>query len=99
MFDKKVRALRLLEETVELCQAVEVPRDQVARCISVVYARSPGRPEQELGGVLVCAHAFAAARAWDVDEILQREVHRCLSKSPDEFKKRNEEKLNLGLTG
>jgi hypothetical protein len=99
MYDKKVRALRLLEEAAELCQSVDVSADQVRRCVDVVYGRPPGSAQQELGGVLVCAHAFAAGQGWQIDDVLEREVHRCLRKTPEHFKNRNDEKLALGLTG
>ena len=97
MYDKQARALRLLEEAIELCQAVEVPKDQAARCVDIVYSRPSGTIGQELGGVLVCAHAFAFGQGYDIDAIMEKEVLRCLSKNPEHFASRNEEKIKQGL--
>jgi hypothetical protein len=99
MQNRQVRAVRLLEEAIELCQAVSVSENQVVQVVDVVYRRPPGSERQELGGVLLTAHALAVARGWDPEHVLEDEVHRCLSKPPEHFAARNQEKLDLGLTG
>lgn len=99
MRDRRVRALRLAEEVVELAQALGVPREQVAGLVEVVYGRPPGTPYQELGGVQLCLLALIRVMAEDPDEALLTEVRRVLAKSPEHFAARNQEKLDLGLTG
>ena len=62
-FDHKIvhsrqeRALRFLEEAIELCQASGLPFESVQSIIHYVYSRSVGRLEQEAGGVMI---SFAA---------------------------------------
>ncbi len=46
--DPKVRAMRLVEEAIELCQALDVSTAQVMRCVEIVYARPHGDARQEL---------------------------------------------------
>jgi hypothetical protein len=97
MKDRKVRALRLVEEAIELCQAVEVPAEQVQRAVTMVYERPPGAAYQELGSVLLTSIVMAHCMGLDLDAVLGNEICRCLKKSPEEMRARNEEKINLGL--
>ena len=99
MNDRKVRALRMVEEAIELCQAVGVHKNQVELCVDVVYSKEPGDPLQELGGVVVTASVCAAEMGTDIDTVFLDELQRCLAKSPEHFAKRNENKLAMGLTG
>jgi hypothetical protein len=39
MQDRKVRALGLVEEAIELAQAVDVPQEQIEACAKIVYER------------------------------------------------------------
>lgn len=101
------RALRHVEEAIELCQAVRVPKEKVIECLEIVYAKPPGDPEQEMGGTLLTAFLFAAAhnnlqkRDSGVDrdplEYFVRELRRVLAKPPKHFTDRNQEKVDLGL--
>lgn len=97
MHDRRIRALRLLEEAVELAQACEVPQQKVDDLVFVVYSRPPGGVRQEVGGVLVTIHAFCAGQGINLDQAMEDEVCRVLAKSPEHFAKRNQEKIDLGL--
>lgn len=100
MRDLSVRSLRLAEEAVELAQASNVDRDMMHKLVDVVYDRPHGDQHQELGGVLLTAAVMSIAMGYDdVDYVFEHELCRCLSKNPMDFAKRNQDKLQLGLTG
>lgn len=99
MINAQVRALRLVEEAAELAQALDVPQAQLEKLINLVYARPKGDYRQELGGVLVCLAVLCEAMGDDPDAAFEAEVRRVLAKPPEHFAKRNQEKLDLGLTG
>lgn len=92
-----IRALRLVEEAIELCQALGVPKEKVLQCTETVYARPVGDAQQELGGVLLTTHILCESMALDADDIFERELRRVLKKPVREMTKRNEDKLTLGL--
>jgi hypothetical protein len=70
------RAMRLAEEAIELAQAEGVSESDVARIVARVYSRPKGEPTQEMGGVMVCCHAWAIAAFQDLDKLTEREVNR-----------------------
>jgi NTP pyrophosphatase (non-canonical NTP hydrolase) len=95
--NRRMRALRLLEEAVELAQAVGVSREKCELTVDVVYGRAPGLPSQELGGVLLTATVLAGAFGEDPQDVLERELGRVLAKPVEHFTKRNDQKIALGL--
>lgn len=97
MHNKRMRALRLLEEAVELVQACEVPQEKALELILIIYKRPIGDVAQELGGIAVTLSVFCTGQGLDVDEIFENEVCRVLAKSPEHFAARNEEKIAMGL--
>ena len=97
MRDKQVRALRLVEEAIEYAQACGVPEEKIGACKNLVYSRPVGAAFQELGGVLVTALAAASSQYYKAEEVLEEEILRVLSKPPEHFAKRNEEKIDAGL--
>lgn len=97
--NKKVRALRLAEEAVEFCQARNVPIEQMHLLIDTVYCRPVGDANQEIGGVFMTTVIAAAIEGLDPEECFLAELRRVLAKSPEHFHQRNQEKLQLGLTG
>jgi NTP pyrophosphatase (non-canonical NTP hydrolase) len=95
MANKKTRALRLVEEAIELCQAVGVDEVDVLKTLAHVYAGEPGEPIQEMGGVLLTA--FLMTRVMDVPVIgtFVRELRRVLAKDPAIWAARNANKVNI----
>lgn len=93
-----VRALRLAEEVVELAQACRVEQEKLHKLIDVVYSRPVGDPIQEMGGVMVCLSVLVVLFSTTTQEAFLREILRVLSKRPEDFAKRNQDKLDLGLT-
>jgi hypothetical protein len=91
------RALRLLEEAIELAQAFHVPADKARECVDMVYARPVGEREQEAGGVLHTMGILAEVQGWDLIALHEREVRRVLQKPPKLYADRNREKYELGM--
>jgi len=91
--NKRIRALRLVEEAIEYAQACGVLDHDVIFTAEQVYKRPPGDRYQELGGVFMTAIVAAAAQGWDVDLVFETELRRVLAKSPEHFAARNREKI------
>ena len=96
------RALRVGEESTELMQACEVPRETAHLMIDRVYDRAVGEVPQEIGGVLMTIFLFVAGlghRYGSNDPIhyFVKELRRVLAKPPKHFADRNAEKIALGL--
>lgn len=96
--NSKIRALRLLEEAIELAQAEGVQRHMIDHCTEVVYSRPVGLANQEIGGVLMTAAVYCSCRGMDIEEVLKNELDRVLAKPLEKFAKRNQDKIDLGLT-
>lgn len=90
-----VRALRNLEESAELAQALGVPRETAHLCIDQVYDRPVGNAEQEVGGVMVTLNILCESMGMDSEALYEQEVRRILKKSPEHFAKRNQEKIDI----
>jgi NTP pyrophosphatase (non-canonical NTP hydrolase) len=97
MADTKVRALRLLEEAIELAQAVDVAPEKCTELVAYVYSRAKGNPSQELGGIGVTWLVAAAALGWYASDALAAEVERISQKPPSHFAQRNQQKVEAGF--
>lgn len=98
MANRRLRALRLVEEAIELAQASNVDPEQLHSLIKSTYSRPVGDPYQELGGVVLTAASYAASQfSQDIDLVLLAETRRVLSKPTEHFRSRNQEKLELGF--
>lgn len=95
--NSKICALRLLEEAIELAQAEGVLRCMVDHCVEVVYSRPVGDANQEIGGVLMTSAVYCGCKGLDLEEALRIELDRVLAKPLEQFAKRNQEKIDLGL--
>jgi hypothetical protein len=76
LMDREERAKRLFEEAAELLQAEDVSFVHAVNILRRVYDRPKGEPEQEMGGVMVCAHAWAVAADQNLVVLTEREVAR-----------------------
>lgn len=74
--DMVERSFRFLEEALELVQSVGCTKDQALALVDYVYNRPVGNTTQEVGGVLVTLHAFAAAAAIDAQHAGEVELMR-----------------------
>lgn len=91
------RGIRMLEEAIELAQAVGVDPAMAHKLIDFVYGRPVGEIGQEIGGVSLCILALANAAGLDADAEEAKEITRVLSKDPAVFTKRNAEKNAAGF--
>jgi hypothetical protein len=97
--DHQVRALRIVEEAIELCQAEGINIEKVRQVTEIVYSRPRGDWYQEAGGLLMTTAVYVESRGSMMERILLNELSRVLAKPADHFAKRNREKIDLGLTG
>lgn len=93
----RLRALRLLEEAIELAQAEGIQRHMIDHCTEIVYGRPVGHADQEIGGVLMTAAVYCHCKGLNIENSLRIELNRVLSKPIEHFSQRNKEKLDLGL--
>ena len=91
------RGIHMLEEAIELAQAVGVDPAMAHKLIDFVYDRPKGSVAEELGGIGVCVAALAEAAGLDADECEVLEFERVLSKPTSHFAARNEAKNAAGF--
>ncbi|HYF06361.1 MAG TPA: hypothetical protein VD970_01985 [Acetobacteraceae bacterium] len=94
----KIRALRLLEEVLELCQAEAVTAEEAAIVARQVFSRPTGEAEQELGGVMTTLMAYAYTAERDCEAAWWREFRRIMDPAiMDKVRRRNLEGDKIGL--
>lgn len=96
-FHVQQRALRVLEEAVELAQACGVMASLVAKLAAYVYRRPVGEIGQEIGGLSITLLAFAGACGLSADEEERREFDRIMAKPRGYFAERNARKNTDGI--
>lgn len=92
------RALRFIEEAVELTQAMGVDIEHVKRVIEFVYGRPKGSIESEVGGVSLTLLVLCERLGISTDQCETKELMRVLSIDEEVFHKRNAAKMVAGLT-
>jgi hypothetical protein len=95
---RKERALRVLEEALELAQSCGISLDEADGVLMHVYSRPEGEVRQELAGVAVTALAFAESQNFNLAEIVAEEVTRVLAKDIDELRKKHQQKKEAGIS-
>lgn len=98
LWDMKERSKRVGEESVELMQAVGIPKEEALKIVEYVYSRPPGVVEQELAGVGTTIQT--ACHAWGVgfEDVVDKELERVLSLPIEHFKNKHREKQRAGIT-
>ena len=91
------RALRVVEEAIELAQALGVPEGQAHRMVCRVFDRPAGEPGRELGGLGVTLLACAAALGMQADQEEDIEVERVLAIPAEEMRARHAAKIGAGV--
>lgn len=91
------RAIRFLEEAIELYQACNGTIDTAHKLIDYVFENPSGEVLQELGGVGVTLLALAEASGISADVAEDKEVQRVLALPQDHFRKRNKVKNDAGF--
>lgn len=97
MTDTKMRALRMLEEAIELYQSCGCEAEQAKKLIDYVFSREPGGLFQEIGGLGVTVLALAESCGFSADDAEIAEIQRLRSKPKEHFAKRNQHKIDLGF--
>jgi len=77
--DTRERALRFLEEALELAQAVGLTAADVNAVASYTMQRPPGDVEAELGGAMLTLHALASAAGLNADGAAEKELERVVA--------------------
>lgn len=71
--------------------------DRIIRITDGVYAKEPGEPAQEVGGISTCLLAYCAATAVSADACERAELTRILGKTPEHFRARHQAKVDAGM--
>ena len=74
--DRGERAARLLEEAAELAQALGMSGSEARRIVADVFAREPGDPGQEVGGLMNTLGALCAGVGLDLGTEAEKEMAR-----------------------
>jgi hypothetical protein len=74
--DRTERAHRFLEEALELAQANGCSREDALALVEYVFGRPVGRPDQEVGGVMVTLAGLCSASEINMDDAGERELER-----------------------
>jgi hypothetical protein len=74
--DRRERTHRFLEEALELAQANGCSGEDAQALIEYVYSRPAGRPELEVGGVMVTLAGLCIATSTDMAEAGDCELQR-----------------------
>ncbi len=82
----KERAMRLLEEAIELAQSEGITQGQVNRQAAHVYARPTGEASQEAGGVAVCLLGWCAAAGHRMLDVALTEIERIEAKPIEQIR-------------
>jgi NTP pyrophosphatase (non-canonical NTP hydrolase) len=99
LYNPKERAMRLLEESLELAQAVGVGSERAAGLVTYVYGRPVGEAKQELGGCAVTLLAAAESLGLSLEITLEEELTRIEDKDPEHFRERHNRKIEAGVSG
>lgn len=97
LFDPKERALRLIEEAIEIGQVEGLTEDDVIRVAKYVMGRPIGERTNEAGGTLVCVLAYCYAVGLDPYETCEREVSRIESADFDKIRTKHAAKVHAGV--
>ena len=74
--DKVERNFRFLEEALELCQSINMTKEEAIQLVNYVFNRSKGQPTQEVGGVMVTLAALCNASDLDLQDCADAELDR-----------------------
>lgn len=95
--DRRERAIRVLEEAIELAQAEGIRRHTISALLLHVYTKPVGEPNQEAAGVGVCLLAWAEGAGENLSSLIHDEVDRIEGKSKEHFRDRHQKKVDAGI--
>ncbi|HEY4326128.1 MAG TPA: hypothetical protein VGN20_19215 [Mucilaginibacter sp.] len=79
--DKKERAYRFIEESIELVQSTGLTKEDVLTMVDYVFGRPAGEPYQEIGGVMVTLASLTEVQNLDLTECAEMELERAILKT------------------
>lgn len=92
------RAMRIVEETLELAQVEGLDPARLHFLVDYVFSRPVGEAFQEVGGIRITVLSYAAAKGLSAEDAEVRELERILARDPELFRKRNQEKVAAGVS-
>lgn len=93
----KERAMRLLEESIELAQAEGIAIDMVTKQVEHVYSRPAGYPMDEAAGAAICLYGWCASNGVRVSDLASVELERIELLSDEKIQNSLKRKANAGL--
>ncbi len=93
------RALRAVEEIVELAQVAGVTAETLHRLVDYVFGRPPGTAKSEVAGSMVTLYAVAEALSVDADDALEAELVRLQQPEVIERCRRRQAEKRAALVG
>lgn len=96
-FDPQERALRFIEEAIELVDAIGLPQVAVESIARRVYDRPQGVPQKEFGQAMLTLELLAEVFYIDAREESANEFKRVQTISQEEWGRRHRAKVALGI--
>lgn len=96
--NRETRAMRFLEEAIELAQTQGISLEQVETVARDVMSRPVGKTAQEIGGVMTTLLTLAENVGLSVDQCEFDELQRVLAEDPEVFRAKQKDKAARGLT-
>jgi hypothetical protein len=97
--DRHERAVRFLEEAVELAQVEGVSEEMIRAVATRVYRRPAGYLHKEIGQALVTLEVLAENVGVCADDEAAREWRRVRQSDPEEHRQRFAAKIAIGIAG
>jgi NTP pyrophosphatase (non-canonical NTP hydrolase) len=89
---KRERAVRLVEEAIELAQSSGVPKGAITDTLTQVYSKPAGDLRQEVGGVIVTLASLCGLHGFKIDECFEQEFARCIV-NVEKIREKNKQKV------
>lgn len=94
---RRIRALRFLEEAIELVQAQGLDHHDVAFVSDYVFGRPVGQTPQEVGGVMIALNCLCENLGLSIDTCERNEASRVLTVDPEKLRAKQALKTAEGL--
>lgn len=95
---REERAMRFLEEAIELAHVEGVSSVVAAKIVARVYNRPPGTLEKEIGQCQATLETLALNAGVDPDEQAELEYQRAISLPTEYWRRRHDTKTAFGIT-
>lgn len=93
IYSKEERAYRFLEESLELVQSLDIPKDKVLEFIEYVYNKPEGYPSKEIGDVQITLACMCVGLGIDLEEVSYERMRAALENA-ERIKERWKNKPN-----